>query len=219
MTVLPFLKSLETEPVRKKLQIVLKGPEVPSDENGSSNHARNTMVELNLAARLHRAGLVVKIGEEADLVFDHGAVRWFGECKRPFKVESIENNLKDACSQLGRRLAGYRLAGKGLLAVSLSRPISTRAPILEFTDAQELRRSLRQHLGEMVTLIRDRMSEFSQCSIGGLDFLVAHLVLAAWNSREALPTGIQHTMLADLSRDGREEAKRLWTVLEPTFDG
>jgi hypothetical protein len=58
-TVVPFLRSVPSDWARKKLQIVLKGPELPADEDENSSHARNTMFELNLAARIVRAGMDV----------------------------------------------------------------------------------------------------------------------------------------------------------------
>jgi hypothetical protein len=58
-TIIPFLESIPAGPASRKLHVALQGPELPSDENQNSNAARNTMFELNLAARMYRAGLDV----------------------------------------------------------------------------------------------------------------------------------------------------------------
>lgn len=67
--VVPFLRSASSARAKKKLQVVLNGPDLPSDEDENSSHARNTMFELNLAARLQRAGLSVDVTGDADLDF------------------------------------------------------------------------------------------------------------------------------------------------------
>lgn len=117
------------------------------------------MFELNCAARIHRAGITVDVGGSPDLEFMFNGTRWFGECKRPYLVESIEINVGRACEQLGTRLSSSHLAGRGLLAIDISRPLTARAPHLKYDDATELRRSSSEHMGSMVRLMVGRMSD------------------------------------------------------------
>jgi hypothetical protein len=49
--VLPYLQAMEPGRAKSKLKIIVNGPERPTDEDPNSNHARNTMFELNLGAR------------------------------------------------------------------------------------------------------------------------------------------------------------------------
>src|SRR5882724_1835787 len=169
VTILPFLQSISPDRSRRKLRIVLQGPTSPSDEQPQSTEARNTMFELNLAARLQRVGLDVEIGGDADLGFTCNGVRWFRECKRPWKVETIESNIGEACRQLGERLSSSRLAARGLLAISVSRSLATRAPYLEYSGEAELRRTLKDHVSSMVRLMEERMQGIERCHrVGGL---------------------------------------------------
>src|SRR5262249_13374292 len=157
-----------------------------------SNEARNTMFELNLASRLHRAGCAVEIGGDADLEFTHAGVRWFGECKRPYKTETIERNLRNACKQLGDRLASSHLTARGLVAISVGRPLSTMAQYLEYSDPNALRTSLKTHVGAMVRLMKERMQELECCRrVTDLGLLIGHLIIPAWDAGAKIPTAIQ----------------------------
>lgn len=218
-TVMPFLRSVPPAPAKKMLEVVLKGPDLPSDEDPNSNHARNTMFELNLAARLQRAGLSVDVSGSADLEFTCDGLRWFGECKRPYRIETIEKNMDIACQQLGKRLSDSRLAARGLLAISISRPLSTKAPYLEYASEQELRASLKEHVGNMVTIMQQRMENMKRCqeTRGSLGLLILHLIMPGWNLRRQLPVGIQYSAGTDIGVDGRGDGGRLWEIIKRTF--
>ncbi len=219
MAVVAFLRTVALDRAKKKLQIVLKGPDLPADENENSNYARNTMFELNLAARLRRAGVAVEIGGDADLDFTYNGLRWFGECKRPYKLESITNNIGDACQQLGQRLASSRLAARGLLAISISRPLTTKAPYLEFSNEVELRLALKERVGRITQIMQEQMEGLERCRgpQGGFGLLIAHLIMPAWNVRTRMPVGIQYSAGTDIGRDGRGDGQRLWDLVDRTF--
>ncbi len=218
-TVIPFLKSIRSEIAAKKLGIVLKGPELPADEDTASNEARNTMFELNLAARLHRAGLAVDLsGADADLRFTCSGVLWFGECKRPYKIETIENNVGEGCRQLGERLGASRLAARGLLAISVSRPLTTRAAYLEYPSEEELRRTLKERVGHMVRLMEDSTERQERCRrVNKLGLLVGHIHMPGWSPVTRIPTGIQYSAAIDLCRDGSGDGGRVAAALDRTF--
>lgn len=215
---LSYLQSISLARARSKLQAVLQGPELPADEDANSNYARNTMFELNLAARLTRAGMSVEPTGDADLEFMSDGIRWFGECKRPYRLETVESNLRDACRQLGERLAECRLAARGLLAISLSRPVATRVSYLEYSDPRALRHNLRDHVRGIVQLIEERMQEITHCrSVSQLGLLVGHLIIPAWDVNARLPTSVQQTVGTDICRDGRGDGARLWRIVRKTF--
>jgi hypothetical protein len=216
ITLLPYLRSLPGEPVQKKLNIALQGPALPVEEGTNSNHPRNTMFELSLAARLYRAGIAVDIGGDADLAFTYNGLRWFGECKRPYKVETIERNLSEACCQLRERLSSSSLAVSGLLAISVSRPIATKAAYLEYTSEVELRRVLRVHVMAMVRLMEERMQDLDACRVvPGVGLLIGHLTIPAWNPEARMPSSVQETVGAGIDRRG--DGERLWMAVEGTF--
>jgi len=202
----------------RKIQIVLQGPELPVDEDQNSNEARNTMFELNLAARLQRAGIAVVPGQDTDLEFAYNGIRWFGECKRPYRVETVENNLGEACRQLGERLSASRLAARGLIAVSLSRPVATRVPYIEYSSATVLRQGLRDHVRSLVQLLEDRMQTLARCqAVSGMGLLVGHLIMPAWDVTALMPTTVQHTVGTDVCRDRSGDGECLWMVVDRTF--
>jgi hypothetical protein len=218
-SVVTFLRSVPPDRARKKLQIVLKGPELPADEDPNSSHARNTMFELNLAARIRRARLEVEIGGTADLDFTCSGLRWLGECKRPYKLASVESNIGEACRQLGERLSATPLAARGLLAISISRPLTIKAPYLEFASEEELRHALKEHVGDIVKIMQEQLARLGRCQAarGGLGLLIAHLILPAWNVRTRMPVGIEYSAGTDISLDGRGDGQRLWDLIAQTF--
>jgi len=219
LTILPYLQSLPPERVKAKLKIVLRGPDRPTREEKGSSEPRDTMFELNVAARLHRAGIPVEIGQEADLQFTWGGMRWFGECKRPYQAESIETSLERACCQLERRFASTRLAARGIIAISVSRPLNSRAPYFEYSGAKRLRASLKQHVRNMARLIKVRIQELESCRRQtGLGLLIVHLLMPGWDLAARIPTAVQYSAGADLSRDGRLDGQRLWIAIEGTFN-
>jgi hypothetical protein len=219
VTVIPFLGSVHPEVAAKKLRIVLKGPKLPADEDTASNEARNTMFELNLAARLHRAGLAVDLsGADADLRFTCEGVLWLGECKRPYKIETIENNIGDGCRQLGERLGASRLTARGLLAISVARPLATKAPYLEYPSEEELRAALKQRVGAMVRLMEQSTERQERCRrVSKLGLLVGHIILPAWSPVTRIPTGIQYSAAIDLCRDGSGDGGRVAAALDRTY--
>jgi hypothetical protein len=219
-SVLPYLESLPLDLAKRKLKIVLQGPERPQDENANSNEARNTMFELNIGARLHRAGMSVDISHDTDLEFTCGGVRWFGECKRPYEIKNISSNLSAACAQLDKRLRASRLAARGLIAISISRPLAGRARYLEYSGEPELRRSLKEHGSAAVRLMKSELERHEKCrSVGSLGMLVGHLMMPAWDTTVSVPTMVQHSAGANLCRDEKHDGEALWRAIEQTFNG
>ena len=213
-----YLRSMPQVQAKRKIQVVLQGPELPVDEDENSSHARNTMFELNLAGRLQRAGIDVEPGEDADLEFVYNGVRWFGECKRPFRVDTFESNLGEACRQLGVRLASSNLAARGLIAISLSRPVVTRGAHLEYSSADALREGLKNHVSALVQLMEERMQTLRRCqAVPGLGLLVGHLIMPAWHVSARIPTTVQRTVGTDICRDRSGDGERLWMMIGRTF--
>lgn len=77
------------------------------------------MFELALAAQLRLNGAEVTIGEP-DITITLSGKPFIVECKRPFRVESIRSNVRDAADQLYYHLEGNSEAG-GIVAVSATR--------------------------------------------------------------------------------------------------
>lgn len=114
----PFLSSCPRDLLVPRLKAVLRGPVLPSDENQSSNQARNIQFELYLAALLSRSGVSVSFGEP-DLHCEIGNLTCFVACKRILSTSKLNKRINEATEQLGRAVAPLPEAG-GVIAVSLS---------------------------------------------------------------------------------------------------
>ena len=107
-TIFEGISDYDPKVVKKQLLKALKGPLNPTDETGSSNEGRNTLFELLLAAQFRRAGVDIKIGQDADLLIAYGEARLYIECKRPLYADNIPSNVKQpavSCS-IGLRPSG-----------------------------------------------------------------------------------------------------------------
>lgn len=124
-----------------------------------------------------------------------------------------------ACQQIGKRLSGSRLAVRGMLAISISRPLSTKAAYLEYASDDDLRASLKDHVGNMVKIMQERMEGMERCrgTRGGLGLLIAQLIMPAWNVRRRMPVGVQYSAGTDIGLDDRGDGQRLWDIIKRTF--
>lgn len=138
---LPFLRTCDPKVIAPKLQDVLRGPVLPTDEDADSNQSRNTLFELNLAARLHRVGLKPSIGEHPDVACEVDGKELFFQCKRPFSPGRIVRNISRAAKQLKSDLAG-RPGARGVIAVSLSKVMNAGDKLYAFDEELEARRGL-----------------------------------------------------------------------------
>lgn len=134
-------------------------------------------------------------------------------------IETIEQNMKAACEQLGQRLSDSRLAGRGLLAISISRPLSTKAPVLEYATQEACRASLKEHVGNLARVMQQQMEGILRCqdTRGGLGLLIAHLIMPGWNIPRRMPVGIQYSTGTDIGVDDRGDGQRLWDIIDRTF--
>ena len=114
------LRTLLNENIGAKFLETVEGPAYPQDESPASNRARNILFELNLAARLSRAGIVPTLGEHPDIAFRMNQVPLFVHCKRPFATNGIDRGITDARDQLLQDLAANPEA-LGIIALSTGR--------------------------------------------------------------------------------------------------
>jgi hypothetical protein len=122
------LAACDPDAFKNKLKTVLSGPFTPIEENSSSgNRPRNTLFELNLAAKLQRSGFPPIFGEHPDVATMVGRRKVCFECKRPFSARKIRDNLEAAAVQLVRDLRDYRINpvnSRGVVAISLSKTLN-----------------------------------------------------------------------------------------------
>jgi hypothetical protein len=120
------LREYDPKVLKWMLWRALKGPTNPLEETLSSNGARNTAFELLLAGKLQDAGASVKVGERADILFEHAGARLYIECKRPFQESTIAENVSEARDQLRKLLDADTQPGSvgSLVAIDVSKVLN-----------------------------------------------------------------------------------------------
>jgi hypothetical protein len=136
---------------------------MPTAETKDNADARNIQFELSLAAEWRLYGLNVNIGEP-DLTLSVGATKFFVECKRPFREESIRANIRGAKNQMAARLDEARTSF-GAVAISVGRIVVPDAHVLVNRsalrsvqrDPELLQRALSQDAGDTTEIAMSRM--------------------------------------------------------------
>ena len=112
-----------------RIKDALDGPADVHDESAKSNRGRNLMFELGLASRLRSKGLSVDLPVNPDIIARTEMAPIYIQCKRPFRQETIANNIHVAEKQLTRDLdqatnpqaeasSQYLYRGSSMLAAS-----------------------------------------------------------------------------------------------------
>lgn len=133
----PFLRARPAEEVIPSIRRVIAGPELPSEEEHSSNQARNIQFELFLAATLWQCGVQVELAEP-DLRCKIGDLTILFACKRLFAQNRLNKRINEATKQLRRNLESLPpKTSAGIIAISLSRVIGTIEQAVRITNQQE----------------------------------------------------------------------------------
>jgi len=123
-TLLPFIKSQTREVIRPKLERVLIGPVIPTDEDQNSSRGRNTLFELNLASKLWTARLDSILGERPDLSCEIDGRLLLIECKRPTSMGGARKAIARGRDQIVRDLKKCRAGSRGVIAMSLAKIVN-----------------------------------------------------------------------------------------------
>ena len=120
-----------------KLDRALSGPLRPADETTKNADGRNTMFELAFAAQLKLNGAEVSVGEP-DIAVTLSGMRFFVECKRPFREDSVRANVRGAAEQLKGHLETDSEAA-GIVAISVTRILNpgTKLFVARSEEAKE----------------------------------------------------------------------------------
>lgn len=109
-----------------KFKLILKGPDHPIRETESTNLARNTAFELNVASRLRSRGFTISLPHNPDVLCQVEGASVFLQCKRPFSDRGIPRNIDRARGQLVRDLDAARDPNaRGVIAISASRALNS----------------------------------------------------------------------------------------------
>jgi hypothetical protein len=139
---MPVLTSIPSDVAKTKLSAVFSGPVLPSDEDSTSNHARNIQFELTLAALLKRAGYAPRLGEHPDLLVHVVDRDYVIECKRVFSAAKVITRIAEAGAQLHADRKNVVASTCGIVAISLSRFLGANDEAFRAPDEDIARRAL-----------------------------------------------------------------------------
>lgn len=112
--------------VRQKIEDVLSGPRLMADESSASNLARNTLFELNVAARLWRAGLEPELGVGTDVRVEVEQNVLLIEGKRPLGPGGVAKCIKEARRQILSGAKKEPAGSRGIVARSFTRLVTEK---------------------------------------------------------------------------------------------
>ena len=127
-----FLPTCDPSVLKTKLRLVLRGPDLPLDEDTATSEARNTLFELSFGAMLWHGGLNPTLGVHPDLTCEIDGRAYFIECKRPFYRHSMKDVIGVARGQLARDLRSHGSPGTGaIIAISASKALNRGDKLLD----------------------------------------------------------------------------------------
>lgn len=159
------LKLVQDQRFLNTLREITSGAHLLDEEGtaGSANRARNFTFELNMAARLARAGLPVQFTSDADATVELAGLPVAVECKRLAIEDVMEDNIKKAHKQIVNRIANCE-AEHGIIVLSLTRLLyrndSGEVDVV-CDDPQALQARLRQELTDLGPLITSRFAHMA----------------------------------------------------------
>jgi len=120
------------EIIREKLDYLVQGTYLLSEETLQNASARNTEFELSLFSFFHDKGVDVKLcAPNPDIrVTTHNFV-YNIECKRPYSTDTVEKNMRKALKQLRKSYGGSSIP---TMALSIDHVFGRRDIILDAED-------------------------------------------------------------------------------------
>jgi len=205
----PFLQTVDAQTAAAKLVHVLGGPLLPSDEDSNTNQPRNLLFELNLAARLWRAGFPPELGEHPDLAIEVGRKRFLIQCKRPFSQRGARRCFQDARTQLRRDLKSAPVGSRGVIALSLSRLLHQGDQLFVYSSERRAR-------GELADRLVAIGEEILAGKHPGKDFvgMIGHVITAGVDKTKGLRMAIQQTAVHAFTTPGSLDAAAFRSMYE-----
>lgn len=137
----------------KKLEKAVNGPVNAADETPNSTVARNFLFEACVAARAHHPdrGVEAILSADSDTGIRIDRKKVWVECKRVTSPSKLQANVRDACNQLGARLAAEVGSGhRGILAVDVSKLFNRGDKLYVSKDDNALVASAQRMLDEFI---------------------------------------------------------------------
>ena len=202
--VLPYLQTLDPSVLHKKIELILRGPVLPNDENLASNQARNILFELTLAARLWRAGFQPRLGEHPDLICAVEGKELFFECKRPLSPKKVKKRINEAGDQLRANLKEAAPGTRGIIAISLSKILNPGDKLYVGPNELSMRRGLEQEIFTSAEKAEKAWHKFHGSRIIGIIF---HLITPGHDQESTRYVIAQHTLGISLAASNTQDAR------------
>lgn len=122
---------------RAKLVKILKGPFLPKDEDPKTQniHSRNTLFELQIAAKFKNAGIEVIGFDDIDFILDDQ--QFNAQCKRIHSLKQIEKNIQKAYEQIQSRLKNHK-KHKAIIVISIDKLVQKDGHILRVKKPKDI---------------------------------------------------------------------------------
>lgn len=171
-----------------KLQEAIKGPTILADENpkNSSNHARNTLFELTIAARIQRGGLIPEFENPTDLASDFPEGKLFIECKRPQGISQLNSRLRDGTEKILAAKKSCPVNSAGFVAIYAGKALFEGHKVIITDEPSHLPDICEELCDKFISAHKERIrSSFRK----GLDGLILDMTFPAWipNKMQIIP--------------------------------
>jgi hypothetical protein len=159
---------------RAKLKKMLGGPFLPWDENQKENNieSRNTLFELETAAKIKKAGAKITGFDDVDFIFKKA--KFNVQCKRLHSEGNIKYNIEKAADQFNRKMR-KKANIKGIISLSLDKVAGKEEMILKVKSPHEIRPTLAKISNDFLNQYRKIWHSFVNINILGV-LLFVHIV-------------------------------------------
>jgi hypothetical protein len=200
--VLRHARTCDPNALQRALKVVLQGPVDQSDENINSNHPRNTMFELNIAAKLSRAQFTPILGEP-DVICDVEGKRLFIPCKRPFLESRIKYLIGKAKGQISRarQQRNAPVGARGVIAISLTKILNPADQPLEYFGEHEAQEYFERELCRISDQTRAAWTTHTKELIG----IIFHIITAGVDTATELFVQVDQSIAHCLAERGTRD--------------
>lgn len=159
---------------RAKLKKMLGGPFLPWDENQEKNNieSRNTLFELETAAKIKQAGAKVTGFDDVDFIFKKS--KFNVQCKKLHSKGNIKHNIEKAADQFTRKMRRKDNL-KGIISLSLDKVAGKEELLLKVNSPHEIRPALSKISNDFLNQYRNIWQSFININILGV-LLFVHIV-------------------------------------------
>lgn len=169
--------------MKKRLHRLMHGPDstIAEQPDGKSHKPRDFGFELSVASLFAKAGFAIDLDQSADVIAHKGANTFFVECKRPRGKNSLEAAMKEASSQLARRLrpARFKHDHFGFIAASLDLILHHKQGTIIAPARSVLMEAVKHSVCELISQYKASWQDVKHPNIIGALFFVQGPVICS----------------------------------------